>query len=332
MAEQRVRELPLGSLVAMVQEWHRLLSSCTDASGLVGLGVSMALFPAVALQELSRLLGDLQGLVQCSGQGLEAGPGASGGPGSGGPGSSAGGGSGPGGPSLSTSVHVVGRKQRLAVLQAVTAKAPATSGVDTLWEAREAVNRWLLVFCETWLRPMSSFPLHEGFVLDQVSQIKKALAAAPRVVITAALADPSLYLPSCSTDRLAVPDACLVYKECLAGGRRLSVFDMFEEFVEEVHDAELQPHIEEEEAGGGSSSGRGTRGGRGRGRGARGGSRGRGVKRVAPTAAVPGREDPGMQARYLQATRDLKVAGVLRPVARKPDYLDRTVFDLDTWM
>ena len=67
---------------------------------------------AAALQELSRLLGDLQGLVQCSGQGLEAGPGASGGPGSG-----AGGGSGPGGPSLSTSVHVVGRKQRLAVLQ-----------------------------------------------------------------------------------------------------------------------------------------------------------------------------------------------------------------------
>ncbi len=120
------------------------------------------------------------------------------------------------------------------------------------------------------LRRRGCVVMLQGFVLDQVSQIKKALAAAPRVVITAALADPSLYLPSCSTDRcvcaappspplplsllsvhgsfsaqhsslaaeslacgclsprLAVPDACLVYKECLAGGRRLSVFDMFE--------------------------------------------------------------------------------------------------------
>ena len=34
----------------------------------------------------------------------------------------------------------------------------------------------------------------------------------------------------------------------------------------------------------------------------------------------------------LQAVRDLKVAGLLRQASRKSDYVDRTVYELDTWL
>jgi hypothetical protein len=123
-----------------------------------------------------------------------------------------------------------------------------------------------------------------------------------------------------------------------------------QEFVSSVQNAAMQPDAD----GGGSSSsasnafaasagvvsgrgrgrGRGSdsgRGGRGRGRGGGGGAAG-GVKRPAPgSQGAGGLEDVDLQARFLQAAKDLRVAGVLRGASRKAEFLDRAVFDL-SWM
>ena len=56
-----------------------------------------------------------------------------------------------------------------------------------------------------------------------------------------------------------------------------------------------------------------------------------GVKRARDEDRVPHSEHAGLQARFLQSTKDLRFVGVIKPVPRREECFDRTVFNLDAW-
>ncbi|RZF40020.1 hypothetical protein LSTR_LSTR002423 [Laodelphax striatellus] len=177
----------------------------------------------------------------------------------------------------------------------VTSRAQFKEQLAKLSETKQPANPYelarmnLLEFLrdelfESTLIPLTSLPLHEVVLFDDVASVKRRLIGAPRAALHTALNNPHHYL-ECDCCKLSndgeilptMPDVCIAYKLHLESSSLINMYDWLQSFA-----AVVNPN-------------------------------GDGGKDL----------DDQIQARFTQAVAELQLLGFIKPTKKKADHVVR---------
>lgn len=201
-------------------------------------------------------------------------------------------------------------KRRKMALQVASKK------VDAFTALRQRVGEFVGQLVAVRLRRVTDLPLHEVFAASAVAPVRRAFGARPRDTVVRALGTPRSYMlcDCCSGSMLSASmhDTCVAYALLTEFPRSVNLYDWYVAF-RSVFTSVAPPKLDKKRK--------------------KKGKRGKGA--AEPEDGVTGSEtdaaETTLRARFAQATKELRWMGFIRPSNRKPDHVDRMVFDVASW-